>query len=231
MILLNQITLTAQTYLNQRIEFPSIKSAHTSRSSKIENDTQTSTQPMTSRDEHRIIKGIEYQKRDSNREILNELVFKKLKQRYDTALDGMDRGDLAAQVKMISDETMNNFLALKGFATINDPTNLKNISQKLIQRKQDGGKQNAFSDQIAASRQEQKEKEQSSVDYKVTESIISKKYEDCSNEIKKIRDKVSNLNHDSYLLRQDQKNVMREVEQNFLKVYYIYIILERRNAF
>ena len=147
---------------------------------------------------HKVIKGIESQKRDRNREILNELVFLKLKQKYAEMLEGINRADLTAQIKIISDETMNNFLALKGLSSVGDVTNLQKITARLIKKKQEADKLNAFSEDIGINKQEQREKEQSTVEYKVVEQALIKKFEDCENEIQKIRTKMGNLNHDNF---------------------------------
>lgn len=202
-------------YQNKKIELPRLYQHRKQKTSPEEVESEL-VSPETNRSDgdHVAIRGIEAQKRDRNREILNELVFKKLKQKYPDDLDGINRADLTAQIKIISDETMNNFLALKGLSSINDVNNLQKVTNRLIKKKHEADKLNAFKEEMKVAKQEQRQKEQSLVDYKLVEQIINKNHSDCEVELVRIQNKISNLNHDSYVLRQMEKNLIKEVRAN-----------------
>ena len=59
---------------------------------------------------------------------------------------------------------------------------------------------------------------------------LMKKFEDCENEIVRIRSKTGNLNHDSFLLRQMLKNLIREVNHLLMYQSLSLTYIERRKV-
>lgn len=193
-------------------------------------DSQSS--PKTRQSIEKIMKGAETQKREANKEILQNMMFRKIKEKNDKLLSGENAEGLTNEIKTFLHQTMHNFHALKGITSVNDNVSLGNMVNGLLKRKNDYEKLTIFERDTTKNGGHEKERKKPLMDYKLAETALLKRFNECIGEIQKIRDKIIEINHDSYILRVEIKQLTAEVILFFIfeiTEFYNFISIERRS--
>ena len=153
------------------------------------------------------IRDIENKKREFNREIMQNLLFKKLKEKHEKLLQSGNSEELSHQINALTNESTKNFQSLKGVTLVNA---MDSLTSKFLKKKI-GHEKLATYAQDAKLKKGDETNDKPTLDLRFAEMAIMKKYQECSAEIVSLRDKITTLSHQSYMLKVDIKHSLQEV--------------------
>lgn len=146
------------------------------------------------------ISSLEVLQRDNNKEILVELINRKIREHLNiSGLVGMTDDQLRVHVKKLADRITAQFRALKGSGGSLILHNCIESTIKLLKHQRDN-LQGGF-DELP--KKNNIESEFSAVDYEVMENLLMEKFEVCERETMQLANKVKNLTIESYNLKKD----------------------------
>lgn len=174
--------------------------------SKTGENTEESARDSVRRTNFR---GLENQRREYNRAIMQNLLFKKLSEKHQRLLNGGGtKEELSNQIHTLMRENSKNFQALKGISLINA---MENLAHKFVKKKIEHDKLAAYAHASARTKNSNEKNDTPILDLKLAERAITKKYQECIAEIQNIREKIEAINHENYMFRVDIKNHNQEV--------------------
>lgn len=143
---------------------------------------------------------LEVLQRDNNKEILSELINRKLKEYLDVSeFVGMTDDQLRVHVKKLADQITSQFRVLKGSGGSMILHNCIETTLKGLKHQRDnlGG---GFGE---LHKKNQIENDVSALDYEVMENLLMEKFDLCEKDTAQLAVKVRNLTTESYNLKKD----------------------------
>ena len=146
------------------------------------------------------ISSLEVLQRDNNKEILSELISRKMREHLNVSgLIGMSDDQLRVHVKKLADQITAQFRVLKGSGGSLILHNCIESTLKMMKHQRDN-LEGGFAE---LPKKNNIENEVSAIDYEVMENLLMEKFELCERDTAQLATKVRNLTMESYNLKKD----------------------------
>jgi len=156
------------------------------------------------------IRSLEVMQRENNKDILNDLINKKIKEYIKTIdVDGMTEEQIRVHVKRIAEGVVGQFKTLKGPTGSFIVHNSVEATVKTLKgKKQD---QEMF---FAETIREKKRQDEVAVDYEMMEDLLMGKIDLCTHNEEALREKIKELTLESYNLKKEAIGYQNQVSVN-----------------
>jgi len=156
------------------------------------------------------IRSLEVMQRENNKDILNDLINKKIKEYIKTIdVDGMTEEQIRVHVKRIAEGVVGQFKTLKGPTGSFIVHNSVEATVKTLKgKKQD--KEMFF----AETTRDKKRQDEVAVDYEMMEDLLMGKIDLCSHNEEALKEKIKELTLESYNLKKEAIGYQNQVSAN-----------------